>query len=240
MIFYRRLGPIKAMTFDLDDTLYDNRPIILQLEEKATQWLHSYHPISATRSNEWWRDKKRQVLAANEWLKNDVTAWRFEQVFSGLIELGYSQAQANSAASDLIEQVLIYRSDFTVPESAHQVLMQLANVMPLIAITNGNVNVEKIGLAPYFSNVFKAGPDGYAKPHPQLFDKAVRLLNLPRSSILHVGDHLVSDVFGAKSSGLSACWFNDQSKNIRQHSRASILPDVEVKRLQDLLLLSER
>ena len=28
MKFYRPLGPIKAITFDLDDTLYDNHPVI--------------------------------------------------------------------------------------------------------------------------------------------------------------------------------------------------------------------
>lgn len=240
MIFYRQLGPIKAMTFDLDDTLYDNRPIIRHVELKATQWLHAHHPISATRSPDWWRAIKRQVLAADDWLKNDVTAWRFKQVSTGLVELGYSQAQADAAAEDLIEQVLIFRSDFTVPDASHQLLQQLADKIPLIAITNGNVNVEKIGLASYFSHVLKAGPDGYAKPHPQLFEKAVQTLNLPPASILHVGDHLVSDILGAKSSGLSACWFNDQGTEIRQNSRATVLPDIEVKRLHDLLLLIEK
>ncbi|KHD23651.1 2-haloalkanoic acid dehalogenase [Vibrio caribbeanicus] len=239
MIFYRQLGPIQAMTFDLDDTLYDNRPVIRQVEAKAMAWLHQHHPVSATRSFDWWRAIKRQVLSDDAWLKNDVTAWRYQQILTGLMELGYSHAQADLAASELIERVLEFRSDFTVPDESHQVLDQLASVMPLVAITNGNVDVDKIGLAGYFSLILKAGPDGYAKPHPQLFDKAVQFLDLPRVSILHVGDHVVTDVLGAKNSGLSACWFNDQFQSIYDQPRATTLPDVEVKRLQDLLLLSE-
>lgn len=32
MHFYRQLPVIEAMTFDLDDTLYDNRPVIRRVE----------------------------------------------------------------------------------------------------------------------------------------------------------------------------------------------------------------
>ena len=35
MRFYRPLGRISALTFDLDDTLYDNRPVILRTERGA-------------------------------------------------------------------------------------------------------------------------------------------------------------------------------------------------------------
>ena len=35
MRFYRPLGRISALTFDLDDTLYDNRPVILRTEREA-------------------------------------------------------------------------------------------------------------------------------------------------------------------------------------------------------------
>ena len=46
MKFYRQLGSIKAMTFDLDDTLYDNRPIIRHVEEQMVAWLFSHHPVA--------------------------------------------------------------------------------------------------------------------------------------------------------------------------------------------------
>lgn len=32
MRFYRPLSPVRAMTFDLDDTLYDNRPVMDKTE----------------------------------------------------------------------------------------------------------------------------------------------------------------------------------------------------------------
>ena len=39
MRIYRGLKPIKAMTFDLDDTLYDNWPVIMKVE-KAVSYTH--------------------------------------------------------------------------------------------------------------------------------------------------------------------------------------------------------
>ncbi|WP_394128380.1 5-amino-6-(5-phospho-D-ribitylamino)uracil phosphatase YigB [Vibrio hepatarius] len=239
MKFYRHLNPIKAMTFDLDDTLYDNRPIIRQVEAQMAQWMHHYHPVSATKPLGWWHELKMRLAQQDSWLLNDVTLWRFKQIESGLMELGYSQVQATQAANEAIEQVHQLRSDFAVPLEAHQVLELLASRLPLVAITNGNVDVEKIGLARYFSLVLKAGPDGYAKPHRELFDKAQSFLSLPAGNILHVGDHLISDVAGAKRSGFQACWFNDQGQDIYTCSKSRILPDVEVNRLHQLLLLSE-
>lgn len=44
MHFYRPLRPLAALTFDLDDTLYDNRPVIRQTEQQSVAFLQSYHP----------------------------------------------------------------------------------------------------------------------------------------------------------------------------------------------------
>ncbi|NOH64942.1 5-amino-6-(5-phospho-D-ribitylamino)uracil phosphatase YigB [Vibrio sp. RE88] len=239
MRFYRQLPVIEAMTFDLDDTLYDNRPVIRRVEAQVVAWLHKHHPMSASKPLSWWHELKMELAAADRWLTNDMTLWRRTQIEQGLYRLGYEQADAKYAAEQAIQEVLRLRSDFTVPEQTHQVMQKLAKQMPLVAITNGNVDAERIGLAKYFSLILQSGPDGYAKPHPQMFDKAISHLQCPAHNILHVGDHLISDVKGAKNSGLSACWFNDQGASLIQHRRARTLPDVEVSCLQELLLLIE-
>ncbi|HAS8091126.1 TPA: 2-haloalkanoic acid dehalogenase, partial [Vibrio vulnificus] len=46
MKHYRPLQPIAAMTFDLDDTLYDNRPVIERLEREVLAWLATQHPAT--------------------------------------------------------------------------------------------------------------------------------------------------------------------------------------------------
>ncbi|MCP5699832.1 5-amino-6-(5-phospho-D-ribitylamino)uracil phosphatase YigB, partial [Klebsiella pneumoniae] len=44
MRFYRPLGQISALTFDLDDTLYDNRPVIDRTLHESLSFVRSYHP----------------------------------------------------------------------------------------------------------------------------------------------------------------------------------------------------
>lgn len=51
MKHYRPLQPIAAMTFDLDDTLYDNRPVIERLEREVLAWLAAQHPATQVMSH---------------------------------------------------------------------------------------------------------------------------------------------------------------------------------------------
>ncbi|WP_153448089.1 5-amino-6-(5-phospho-D-ribitylamino)uracil phosphatase YigB [Vibrio algicola] len=235
MRFYRNIPTIKAMTFDLDDTLYDNYPVIMSVEKRATEWLHQHHPISKQMDHKQWRAFKLNLAKQTPFLQSDVSAWRFQQIRQGLIHLGYDDPKASHAAQELMDLVLVWRHQIDVPELTHQVMSKLKQQLPLIAITNGNVNPANIGLGEYFDLVLNAGPDGWAKPHGEMFTTALAHLNLPPENVLHVGDNLVSDVAGAKYAGMSACWINDFSKVLTQQNDAKLLPDVEITSVEDLL-----
>lgn len=237
MKFYRRIAPIKAMTFDLDDTLYDNYPIIARMERELLSWLQQTHPAVAHMEKLDWLNVKRRVLQQHPELKSDVTLCRLVQLKRGFLEVGYDDKQAQAAAEEGLQVALDWRSRFEVPQQSLDVLTQLCEQIPLLAITNGNVDLDTVGLTPYFQSVLKAGPDGLAKPAGDMFVKAQQILDLPAENILHVGDHIVTDIHGAKLAGFAACWFNDVNKNVVQHPRARTLPDMEIHNLQPLLTL---
>jgi putative hydrolase of the HAD superfamily len=237
MKFFRRLETVKALTFDLDDTLYDNAPVIRQLEVKLSSWLNKYHPLTADQSALWWKAIKRDLAKDDPWLIQDVTLWRFKVIKEGLYRLGYDDQKAKLSAEEAMEWVLKWRSDICIPRESHDVLTVLSKQVPLVAITNGNVDIEQIGLASYFSLVLKAGSDGFAKPDSDMFQKAQRFLGFSHHNILHVGDHLNSDVVGAKQSGFQACWYNNCFQDSYQSSKARLLPDVEISKLKQLLML---
>ncbi|MDP1369115.1 5-amino-6-(5-phospho-D-ribitylamino)uracil phosphatase YigB, partial [Klebsiella pneumoniae] len=44
MRVYRPLGQISALTFDLDDTLYDIRPVIDRTMHESLGFVRSFHP----------------------------------------------------------------------------------------------------------------------------------------------------------------------------------------------------
>jgi len=152
MKFYRSRQPIEAMSFDLDDTLYDNRPVIRKMTQQVNQWFHHHHPISATHSEQWWLELKMALAEQDNWLYSDLTQWRHRTTTQGLMLLGYSSSQAHQAADDLLQVTLEHRSDFI--------------------------------------------RDGYAKPHADMFVKAQQYLAIEARRILHIGDHLNTDVAG--------------------------------------------
>lgn len=239
MKYFRRLKPFKAISFDLDDTLYDNRPIIIHAEQQSLQYLQGLDPQLAELDAQQWWQYKQQVLAQQPDLEQDVTAWRIAAIENMLIQLGHSQAHSRAQAQAAFEHFLAVRSDFQVPQQSVQILSQLSRSMPVIAITNGNVDLTRIGLDKSFSLVLKAGNGLRAKPYPDMFEVAAQHLGIAVEDILHVGDHLNTDVFGAKVNGAQAVWFNDQGHNLKQQGHAHALPDVEIDTLSQLLRLVE-
>jgi len=237
MKFYRRLQPIKAVSFDLDDTLYDNYPVIRRAEAWMHMHLRSQYPHISHLDNNAWLQLKRFVIYQQPSLIHDVSALRIACLTTLFLRHGYSEQAAKLVADDIVMQVLAVRSDFQVPDKTFAVLDILASKVPLIAITNGNVDTDKIGLTAYFSAVIKPGHGLRMKPFPDLFALAAKQLALPAQNILHVGDHLKSDVTGAVTNGFMAAWFNDQQQSLMTSNKANHLPDIEITDLDELTSL---
>jgi len=56
------------------------------------------------------------------------------------------------------------------------------------------------------------------KPRPEMFDKALSLLNLSNNEVLHVGDSLNSDVRGANNMNIPVLWINRKKRDISSRS----------------------
>jgi 2-haloalkanoic acid dehalogenase type II len=72
------------------------------------------------------------------------------------------------------------------------------------------------------------------KPHPLIFQQALRRLDLQPHEVLHVGDSEVDDVRGAQAAGLAAAWVN---RDGRSRSPDVPKPDLEIADLTELLTL---
>lgn len=235
MQFYRQLNPIKALTFDLDDTLYDNHPVIIRAEQAMFDWLASVLPDGDIPTREEWQSLKIQMVTLDPILKHDVTAWRYQTLKHVFTQLGWGIQPAEQAAKQGLDIVLAARNTIDIPAETHRVLTLLSQKLPLIGLTNGNVDANKIGLAEYFQCIYQAGKHGLAKPEADLFIRAAETLKLSPENILHVGDHLHTDVFGAKNHGFQACWYNEHHRPLL--ASATLLPDVEINTLAQLLPL---
>ncbi|MDU0353147.1 HAD-IA family hydrolase [Paraglaciecola aquimarina] len=237
MIFYKKLSAIQAMTFDLDDTLYDNGSIIKNADDALSAFMYQEYPLTQSLQKFDWRQIQKELLTNRPSLQNDMGQLRLQTLEVGFKRLSYTQQQASEAARRCFEYFYFHRSDFVVDSNIRAVLAKLANKIPLVAITNGNVNIQQIGIADYFSASFKASLNMPMKPHRAMFDAVQQQLGIAAKNILHVGDNLEKDVYGATRAGYQTAWYADDRQMKPSAEDILTLPHVQLQSLNQLLEL---
>ncbi len=232
--FYQALpSDIQVLSFDLDDTLYQNGDVIRNAEQAQLDAVCELIPKVKETGLSHWRELKWQVAKSNPELCHDVSQWRLAVIKKGLAEFGIENESAIAQVYDAFYQA---RSNFLVPTKTFDILAQLTTKYRLIAVTNGNVDINKVGLAEYFSGYYRAGEqDCRMKPHPDMLNKAVSDLSLAKpEQVLHIGDSVSSDIKAAQNAGMANLWFNP---NGAKYPTGFALPTGEYSDLSDLLAL---
>ena len=234
MIYYRKLATIRAISFDLDDTLYDNFPYIVAAEKALSAFLHHHYPVTQETDIEYWRQQKNKILLAHPEFRNDMGQLRRATLKSGLALLGYKGNELLQATEDSFHYFYQQRSNFTIDKTICSLISELAEHLPVVAITNGNVDVNKIGLGQHLQASYQASLAQPMKPHPAMFDAASKFLNIPAANILHVGDNLKKDVAGAISAGYQTAWYAYNRPMNLNKERTAVLPHVQLASLEEL------
>ena len=231
MIFYRRLKPVTAISFDLDDTLYSNAPVMMATERFMVNYFEKNLPRNTTPYDyRYWSSFRRQAIADNPKLAHDVGALRLQTYFLGINVLVNAEQQARVLANAAMNEFNHHRSHFDVPQVSHRLLNSLAKHFPLIAISNGNVDTQKIGLAHYFQHIYHADLTQQQKPSTDMFVKACNALAIAPHQLLHVGDCGHSDIYGAIKAGCQTAWVS--TYNVGQP--LSVLPSIALTQVEQL------
>ncbi|MCP4989715.1 MAG: HAD-IA family hydrolase [Colwellia sp.] len=251
MKFYRRLTPIKAISFDLDDTLYNNRPVMQAIEEKmVTYFVEKFATLlpevlaepKKVFNRNFWAPYRQQAIKSNSELSHDVVRIRYETYRLGFLANNLSEEKSAQEAQAGLDYFISLRSDFTVPEASHELLETLSKEFPLVAISNGNVNTKTLGIAHYFQYIYHAGfqvsenskESEYLlrkKPATDMFILVCQQLNIQSKELLHVGDCGYTDIHGALNAGCQSAWLPHYGvgKELNQ------LPHIELDSVSQLL-----
>lgn len=196
---------IRAITIDLDDTLWAIGPVIRRAESVLREWLETHVPAVADKHPpESIARIRKRVLREHPGMAHDLTFVR-RQVLS---RMGHGAGIGDDFVDDAFEAFDAARNTVELYPEAAEALESLARRYPLVAVTNGNARLERIGIDHLFAGAVSARDVGEAKPHRSMFDAALKAAGEPASATLHVGDHPEHDVHGAKLAGLDAAWLN--------------------------------
>ena len=203
---------IKLVTFDLDDTLWDNVPVIIRAEASMREWLAAHATKVGDFPLEHFARLRKQVLVCNPELEYRISLLRHRVLIHAFEEVGYPLPESTEMADVCFENFIHARHKLTVFPEAEPMLQNLYQNFILGIITNGNADVQRIGLADYFQFALCAEDIGIAKPDVRIFQEALHRTGVETSRAVHIGDHPVDDIAGAQQACLRAVWFNPRGK----------------------------
>lgn len=196
---------IRTITIDLDDTLWEIHPVIRRAEQLLRDWLERHYPRTTEMfSIEDARELRRNVVSEHAEMRHDLTFLRRTVLARMGIAAGYGDGLVDSAMEVFDDA----RNTVDIFPEVRPALSALREDYVLVAVTNGNANLEKIGIHDLFHEFVSARTAGAAKPARQIFDHAVTAGGAPAEQTLHVGDHPEYDVNGARDAGLRTAWVN--------------------------------
>jgi len=218
-----------ALLFDLDDTLWPIGPVIAAAELGWHAWLAERAPGAAAFGVAELRARRMALLQRRPELVADLYHLRrvaLQQVFA---ETGDDPAHIDGAMAHFHT----LRNAVTPFADVLPALPLLQGMLRLGVITNGNADLEVIGLNHHFEYALASAKFGRAKPDPAIFLEACAAMGVAPADAVYVGDDLRLDVQGAQGAGLRAVWMNRGGGDA--HLAAGVQPDAICATFDELL-----
>jgi putative hydrolase of the HAD superfamily len=225
----RRAWP-KAILFDLDDTLWPIEPVILQAEQILYDWLARNAPRVAQQFTiDSLRQARLALLAQNPEFQLDLGALRRAGLLAAFEQAGEDAAKVELAMTEFFaarNAVIPY--DDVLPG-----LLRLKGKVLVGSISNGNADLQTIGLSHHFKVSVAAHQLGCAKPDTAIFLAACKELGVDPEDAVYVGDDVLLDVQGAQRAGMRAVWMNRTGSS--KHLEHDVVPDAIVADFHELI-----
>jgi putative hydrolase of the HAD superfamily len=203
------LPHLRAITLDLDDTLWPAMPTFIRAEQRAQAWLQSHAPaVAAMWSIEQLRALRMSIFEQRPELRHDFLRVRRLALHSAFEQANAAGGDAGEVIEGALRVYMGARNEVDLYPEVLACLTRLSQRYTLASLTNGNADVTRIGLSHFFKATISAHAHGVSKPDPALFHIACRELACEPGEVLHVGDDADLDVRGGRAAGLHVVWMN--------------------------------
>jgi putative hydrolase of the HAD superfamily len=222
---------IRAVLFDLDDTLFDHR----QCARLALSDLHRAHDAFQTtpfaefeRLHAAFLEELHQRVIAGDLALDEARQQRFRKLFHAVGVTPDEDAVAHAATT--------YREGYRrlrQPVAGAAPLLDAVRQRARIGIVSNNLLDEQqdklrhCALDQYIDVLVVSEEAGVSKPDPEIFRIALDRLGCGADEAVMVGDSWAADIAGARAAGIRAVWFNPLG-------RPSPEPQVEVLEIRTL------
>jgi putative hydrolase of the HAD superfamily len=199
------LNDVRAVAFDLDNTLWDVEPVLARAEARLLEWLHEHCPrIPEQVSLEDMRAAREELALEEPHHAHDVTYLRLTGLERHARECGYGE----DIAARAFEVFLAARCEVEILPDVRPGLARLERAFTLASLSNGNADLARIGLDSAFAVSLNARQIGTGKPDRRCFERLASELGLAPRNVVYVGDDPWLDVAAARAAGCRSAWMN--------------------------------
>ena len=208
---------IRMITFDLDDTLWDNVPTITKAEIETRKWIENkVGKIDWGDLNDF-LNLRKELIKEDESIKWDISKLR-KEIFRRKLAHITPEKYRNKLVEDAFAVFISRRHEVKLFDGVEIALKQLSKNFLLGVLTNGNADIFRFNIGKYFSFSVSSLEAKNSKPNRAHFDKAIEIIeNIKFDEILHIGDHQVNDILAAYNLGIESLWFNNNESTWDQN-----------------------
>jgi putative hydrolase of the HAD superfamily len=228
------MAALKAVLFDVDDTLFDRHRAQIEIVSHIMRDLRdAFAGFDEGTVVEAFLDSDYVTAAAfGPDFPSELIRQERSEAFLKILGLGGAYADRVTGL-----YINLYPAIDAPVEGARSVVEKLASRYHLGVVSNGLPDVqyrklETLGIRHLFECVVLSGELGVWKPDPRIFWRAMTLLKQRPGECLYVGDSYRADVVGAKRAGMCVCWFNPHGAP--RPAQAEVGPDFEIHALAEL------
>ncbi|MCU5704657.1 HAD family hydrolase [Bacillus wiedmannii] len=203
---------IRSVLFDLDGTLLDRR-------QSLEQFIHDQYNRFASHLMS---IKKSEYCSRFLELDNNGYTWKDKVYATLLCEYNITTLTPEELLYDYITNFQHHCIPF---QNMHELLQRLTEQNIKIGIiTNGFTdfqmnNLRALNIHTYTNTILVSEAEGIKKPHPEIFERALKKLDVNATECLYVGDHPENDVLGSEQVGILGVWKRDSFWGDFEHSR---------------------
>jgi len=210
---------LKAIIFDLDDTLIDWGEFDEEWDKVETPHIKKAHTYLSER----FADAPDLLTFKSEYLRRTSNAWAHAR--NTLIAPHIGRTLFETVVALGVDKTAITREDLmkaydwgkipgttVFPDVIPGLTRLQAAGLQFGLVTNAyqpmllrDVEMEQHGLLTFFPSCrFSAADHGYLKPHPSIFEAVLTCLGIEPEDAVFIGDNPTADVAGAQAAGMRA------------------------------------
>ena len=228
---------IQAITFDLWNTLFVNKFYRELRVNWFIQFLEDYNIYFSKLEIEKAFESAFNLPIRN--FEDNIHIYTEDRIIKLLKILQIDLSEKNIIIIKNKFEEIMLKDPPPLKKGVRQTLDELSTNYKLGLISNTGITPGRIiikvfqeyNIVQYFHVMVFSDEIGYYKPHPIIFNTALKKLECNPRNVVHIGDLLETDIKGAKDCNMYAVWYNESNNNNSQQ----IQPDYKIREISEVI-----